>query len=298
MRVLWMLLAANVLQAQLALEPADSLSSTMINENSGMVASRVHEGVLWTLNDSGDTARIFAVDSRGRLLQPEWTDEYDGLHLAGADNIDWEDIAVDDAGNLIIGAFGNNGNARRDLAIYVLPEPDPFAVKQARVLRRIDFCWPDQTSWPDSAMNHDCEACFFGEGRMWFLTKHRSDQNACLYRLDPPRDTAGAWFTAFDAGIIHPLTKVGCLQVTFEEGIAGLVTAADLNRDESRLAILSYTSLLVCEGRPGQWLEGKVRRLSLRAGQCESLCWLGDRLLVGNEEGQLFFVDPEQLNNN
>ena len=38
-----------------------NLEGTVLNELSGLAASRIHEGVLWAHNDSGDSARIFAV---------------------------------------------------------------------------------------------------------------------------------------------------------------------------------------------------------------------------------------------
>ena len=80
--------------------------------------------VFWTHNDSGDAARVFATDRDGKLIQPDWYGgDYEGLKIKGAYNIDWEDIAIDNKGNLVIGAFGNNGNARRDLCLYLILNP-------------------------------------------------------------------------------------------------------------------------------------------------------------------------------
>lgn len=44
------------------------LQSDAISESSGLVASRTHDGVFWTHNDSGDAPRIFAIDRSGALL--------------------------------------------------------------------------------------------------------------------------------------------------------------------------------------------------------------------------------------
>ena len=64
------------------------IPNIQINEASGLAASRLHPGVLYTHNDSGDRARIFAVDSEsGETLA-----EYD-VARPGA-NHDWEDMAV------------------------------------------------------------------------------------------------------------------------------------------------------------------------------------------------------------
>jgi hypothetical protein len=83
------------------------IESQAIAESSGLVASRTHPGVFWTHNDSGDVARLFAIDARGALVGE--------FHVAGASHRDWEDIAADDAGYLYVGDFGNNANDRRDL---------------------------------------------------------------------------------------------------------------------------------------------------------------------------------------
>src|SRR5262249_47249846 len=48
----------------------------------------------------------------------------------GVANIDWEDIATDDAGHLYIGEIGNNDNRLPLRAIYRLDEPDPAVPRE------------------------------------------------------------------------------------------------------------------------------------------------------------------------
>ena len=50
---------------------------------------------------------------------------YRGVRIENARNYDWEDISSDPEGRLYIGDIGNNDSARRNLAIYVVDEPDP-----------------------------------------------------------------------------------------------------------------------------------------------------------------------------
>src|SRR5205085_1640483 len=71
------------------------LAAPGLTESSGIVASRIHPGVYWTHNDSGNPPELFAVDERGRNLGV-W-------RVSGASNVDWEDISSDAAGHLIIG---------------------------------------------------------------------------------------------------------------------------------------------------------------------------------------------------
>ncbi|MFQ5568616.1 MAG: hypothetical protein ACE5G0_03010 [Rhodothermales bacterium] len=91
-----------------------------IREASGLVASRKNPNVLWTHNDSGDTTRIYALNTEGKHL---------GTYtLEGAQARDWEDIALGPGPEpgkdyLYIGDIGDN-RAQYDLKyVYRVPEP-------------------------------------------------------------------------------------------------------------------------------------------------------------------------------
>ena len=77
-----------------------------------------YEDVFWVHNDSGDIARIFPVRRDGTSIIPP-DSESDGVLIKNGSNLDWEDIAFDNMGNIVIGACGNNANKRKDLGIYV-----------------------------------------------------------------------------------------------------------------------------------------------------------------------------------
>ena len=131
-----------------------------ITEMSGIVKSRTYDGVYWVHNDSGDEARLFAIDAEGRVIFPSFLtasyyaesaepgrEPWPGLSIAQASNVDWEDVAVED-GQLYIGDIGNNGNARRDLGVYVLNEPNPRAIAMTRALRFLPLRYPEQSQFP------------------------------------------------------------------------------------------------------------------------------------------------------
>jgi hypothetical protein len=88
-------------------------------ESSGLVASRRHPGVLWTHNDSGDAARLFAVGRDGRVLAT--------LRLAGVRARDWEALALgrDDRGApaLFVGDIGDNQGVWPWVTVYRVAEP-------------------------------------------------------------------------------------------------------------------------------------------------------------------------------
>ena len=97
-----------------------TLKSGSINEASGIAASRKNAGVLWVHNDSGDSARVFAINTKGIHL---------GIYnFKGAGAQDWEDIAIGPGPDpnkdyLYIGDIGDNASNRSFIKVYRVPEP-------------------------------------------------------------------------------------------------------------------------------------------------------------------------------
>jgi hypothetical protein len=100
-------------------EVALRLHDPRIQESSGMALGRRHPEVLWTHNDSGDDARLFAVGPDGRTLAT--------LTLAGVEARDWEGMAAgrDDRGRpaLFVGDIGDNNGVWSEVAVYRVGEP-------------------------------------------------------------------------------------------------------------------------------------------------------------------------------
>lgn len=99
------------------------LASAQIDEASGLAASWAHEGLLWTHNDSGDSARVFLMRPDGAVVAE--------VHLTSVEEaIDFEDIAVAPcaAGSpqscVYVADTGDNLSARDKVVIYRFPEPE------------------------------------------------------------------------------------------------------------------------------------------------------------------------------
>ncbi|NKB32598.1 MAG: hypothetical protein GKR91_05820 [Pseudomonadales bacterium] len=273
-----------------------------ISELSGIAKSRQYEDAYWVHNDSGDAPRLFALNGEGKVLIPPFLngqyhgeetergkESWPGLIVELAANIDWEDIAVAD-GNIYIADMGNNGNARRDLGIYVLTEPNPRAIFRARPLQFIPVAYPDQDSYPPEQWHFDSESLFVLDGVIYVLTKHRGEgifqlaTGTNLYRL---RD----WQT----DRINVLEKVDSHDDVF------FATAADLSPNEEWLAVTGYTELWLfpAPDEEGKWLSGEARRVGLSmltTGVAEAITWVDDStLLIGNERGGVFQVNVEDI---
>lgn len=113
-------MAADICPQYSAGASAGNLGSSLINEASGIAASRKNADVLWIHNDSGDSARVFAVDRKGALL---------GIYdLSGVSARDWEDIAIgpgpiEGQDYLYIGDIGDNSGVYPYVTVYRAAEP-------------------------------------------------------------------------------------------------------------------------------------------------------------------------------
>ncbi len=266
-----------------------------INEQSAVVTSARYPNVLWVLNDSGDKARLFAIRKDGSNIIPTFLEEryrnnlaYPGLTITGADNTDWESLTrIGDT--LIIADMGNNGNARRDLGVYFVLEPNPRARTSTRPLFWLTVAFPDQKKFPPKDWRFDCEAVFAYHGKLYFLSKER-DQG----RIDLPRPTTHLY--RLDTRHFHQVNQLK--QVDQREDLGGWITAAEMSPDEKILAILAQNPLVATiwlfpAPRFGDhFLRQNPRLLTIKkAGQAEGLCWLSNReILITNEEGQLIRV--------
>jgi len=289
------------------LERAGRVTHPPVNEMSGIVRSRWQDNVWWVHNDSGDEPRIFALDSTGSAHVAPWhTGDYaagdgatkqeeplwPGVQLGAAAHIDYEDIAVEDS-ILYLGDIGNNGNARRDLGIYVIREPY-FYDRRTRPLKHIPIAYPDQDAFPAKKWHFDAESLFIDDGTLYLLTKHRANQQigqfadgTKLYRLDSKRPQQVNELTLVDRHESIPPP-----------------TAAALSPNGEWLAVLGYSSLWLFP-RPAagdDWLSTEPRRFKLDANktkQAEAVTWDdGHTLRITNEQGDVWTLSGKTVGGN
>jgi hypothetical protein len=289
------------------LTPVGVIPHPALAEPSGMVQCGLDPNLFWVHNDSGDVPRLFAVDLKGQVSVPPWLAAkgfvarepkegeklYPGLAIKKAALNDWEDIARC-GDRLYIAETGNNGNARRDLGLYELFEPNPAAVEEASIFRFLPIAYPEQTTFPPlSPWEFDCEAVFCWNGRLYLITKNRP-----AFQVSTPADSANLYrLDSMDPLQVNMLTKIDRMEQT-----GGWVTAADANADGSLVAMVVQAPeqciWLFDSPRKGDLLfsrAARVRRLHFRdSGQIESLAFhqVGgkDEIVLINEERQVFRV--------
>jgi hypothetical protein len=223
-----------------------------LRESSGLAVSRRTPGLLWSHNDSGNAAVLYALDAdgivRGRVRVPIRTR-------------DWEDISAARCPSgdcLYIADIGDNREARGRVQIYRVPEPAPGDAETAP---------PEvfNASYADGP--HNAEAMFVVDADAFIVTR---DRTAGVYRAT--------------------MTASGGRELTFRRiGQLGLlaVTDAEASRDgttvvvrTSREAVFYRTADLMRSVRAPYfriWIDG------LREPQGEGVALDGNVLYLSSE---------------
>lgn len=277
---------ANAYNQKLTAQPRllTNLQDRRINESSGLAYSTYSRDVLWTHNDSGDDAFLFAIDRKGRTFAR--------YKVLGAKNIDWEDIATGQGVNgkpaLYILDGGDNNKRREDTTLYRVDEPlvDTSKTMQERTVPAFEafpFRYPDR--------HHDCETILIHPktGETLIVTKEE-DGRSGVYAFPNP---------------LHPNEKVTLKKVgeivfsnvylrgdtVFAKG-ERMATGGSVSFDGTRVIIRTYTRAFEWTVKPGQSLaealkgESRVQRIPLTI-QGESICYSPD--------GKSLFTTSERL---
>ncbi|MGH2917361.1 MAG: hypothetical protein ACRDLS_02000 [Solirubrobacteraceae bacterium] len=262
--------AAPPLCGRLAASVTGRVTSPAATELSGLVLSRSQAGILWSHNDSGNPPRLLALRRNGRLRAD--------LAVSGAENVDWEDIALASAprarGTLFIGDIGDNGKQRSEIVVYAIAEPrvgggsvarGATAAAQRLVLR-----------YPDGA--HDAEALIVdrASGTLLIVTK-AYDGNAGVYvtRRRSTRRTV-------------TLRRAARLSL----GLGAAITAGDLSADGGTLVLRSYDRAIVFARRGREPLARTLRRRPCVAGADLVDEGQGEALAL-TPSGRSFYTVPE-----
>ena len=120
--------------------PLLRVRDSRIVESSGLVASRLHPGVLWTVNDSSGAPVVYGVGEDGQTVAE--------LELAGVTQRDWEALAPttmpDGSPGLLVGDIGDNSGSReRGVVVYLVPEPAELGLVVARPARTYRLRYED-----------------------------------------------------------------------------------------------------------------------------------------------------------
>jgi hypothetical protein len=202
-----------------------------LDELSGLAASRAYPGVIYAHNDSGDTARFFAMDVYGHPLAE--------VRLQGAGAVDWEDMALGPCGKetcLFFGDIGDNMRKRSDYTVYRVREPTiPAAVLRDVVPEPLNL----EAHWEPLPFGYPGGERFNAEallvhpvtGDLYVVTKEQSAQRSRVFKFPQPL-TPRQTVTLIDLGpAAFPTTQ------------DTLATAADIHPCGNQLLVRMYNRI-------------------------------------------------------
>jgi hypothetical protein len=180
-----------------------------LRESSGLAKSQKHQGIYWTVNDSGDSARVFGIDTFGKVK---------AVLTFKAQVRDVEAVAVDRDGTIYIADIGDNKLNRDMIEIYTIPEPDQLADGDVRY-HRYDFTYPDGP--------HNAETLLVepGTNQLYIVTKVDKGAGA-IYAAPPAPSREGT----------NELTKLA-------PAPAGTFTDGTFLPDGQRVVLRTYTGV-------------------------------------------------------
>lgn len=272
---LWLVCAACAQESKL------DVLAELPNDLKETSACEFTNGKIWTTEDHGNEAKLFALDRSGKLLHT--------LQITGVKNNDWEELSSDSAGNLYIGDFGNNDNERRDLAIYRI---DAAQLNQTETVisAKTTFFYPDQKAFPPKKSQRifDCESFFVSGDYFYLISKNRSanfDGTAILYRV--PNKPGH-----------YPAQKISEFKTCGNYNRCA-VTGADISPDSKKVALLTSDKVFLFENfTADDFFSGDSKHIELNDfSQKEGIGFsTNDELLITDEKvkktgGNLYRLD-------
>ncbi|MBC8376007.1 MAG: hypothetical protein H8E26_08160 [FCB group bacterium] len=274
-----------------------------IDEQSAIIKSQTYDNVYWLCNDSGDKPFVFPVTELGEMIVPDFMkkryigdkiNDYPGIKIKNASLIDWEALAVL-KDTLVIADVGNNGNARRDMGVYLIPEPNPRSTYETRPLIWLPVRYEDQSEYPADEWEFDCESIFTFQGKIYFLTKHRADRHI-------RKPASGTKLYRMDTRFTHTANVLKL--VNRKDDLGGWVTDASMAQDESAMVFIAQNPLATIiwyfpkPKRGDDFLAQTPRTYSLvKADQAEGVCFKDPQtIIVTNEQREWFEIPLSAFN--
>jgi hypothetical protein len=231
---------------------AGNIQNSGLVEISGCAASRINNGVFWMHNDSGDSARIYAVSSSG-ASRGTYT-------LSGASASDYEDIAVGPGpvsgrSYIYVGDIGDNGASRSSKQVYRMAEPTLGTGSQGGTLatEKFTLVYPDGPRDAETLMVDPLNA------DLYIVSKREASNR--VYRFKAPLEN-GKTYTGVEVARIN---------------ISGL-DGGDISADGRRILIRNGSQVYLWLRAAGESVGTTLARAPVKVPtasepQGEAVCW-------------------------
>jgi hypothetical protein len=249
----------------------------VLDELSGLAASPSMPGVLYTHNDSGDSARFFALNSFGKEIAE--------LQLSGVIAVDWEDIAVgpcEASTCVFLGDIGDNLEQRSSYAIYRTREPqlrNYLGGHQAPP--ELELPYDSLPFTYPNGRRHNAETLLVHPqtGDVYVITKERAGLQSEVFKFPRP----------FTPGEMTTLLDVGPLSIPAQGD--SLLTGGDIHPCGNQVLFRMYNRAVLMRVPDDAGFEAVFSAQPIEVPsaidepQAEAICW--------GSEGRTYFTSSE-----
>ena len=265
-----------------------------IQEASGIVASLTNDNVIWTHNDSGDSNRIFAMDTQGKHIG-----EY---FLNDSQNRDWEDIAIGPGPEeglhyLYVGDIGDNFSENDIKHIYRVIEPQ---LNSSSNFNSIQLDGIESISFQYEDGNRDAETLIIDPlTKDIIIISKREATDVHIYSIPFPQDTD----TILTANLI--MTKDFYPNDNF--ATSQWIVGGDISHDGKEILVKSYTDIFYFSRTSNQSFYDALNNEEIKfpyitEPQGEAICWdanisgyytLSEEADDANQPSHLYFYQKD-----
>jgi hypothetical protein len=251
-----------------------------LSEVSGITVSRINKDIFWVINDSGNSASVYALNSKGKLL--------DTIEIQGVSNNDWEDIAsfeYEGKPYILIADVGDNFARRSKCFLHFIEEPDIEKLTGASTLS-VKPSWSITYTYEDGPRDCESVAVDTVTGKILLLSKR--DVPPVLYELPLTgmKNTVAKRLTE-----IKPLPRAADVLMDFSLG-SNMTTGMDISADGLSAAVLTYGNAFYYEKKPSEkwshvFKDTPKEIIVPPMRQAESICF--------GRDGLTLYITTEQL---
>lgn len=241
--------------------------SKKVNETSGLI---YFNRLFWTINDSGGKPTIYGIDEKSGKIVKE-------VKIANARNIDWEDIAQDEA-FIYVADTGNNAGKRKEFQIYKIAKSDILHQSQEKITVKATVITFKFKDLPKKLKTHnhnfDMESLVIVKGKLLVFSKNWANAKSTCYDIS--------------SGIAE---KIGSYNPK------GLLTGADYDSFNNRIIAIGYHKygkitqeppfLMIITDFNTPKESAKTYKLSdVKGLQTEGICLKNNTIYISNEKNK------------
>ena len=226
------------------------LENAQLDEASGLAASRLNRGYLWSHNDSGDKNRIFLFDTYGKGKY-EFT-------IQGAENRDWEDMAVvkesDGSATIYVADFGDNNAVYSSYAIYWFKEPvitaSTPALNTITQVNKVTF------TVSDGSRDMECLLVDQQTKDLFIISKRETQKH--LYKIPASNMVSGS---STKAEYLQTLDNISQPFSSAAQVIQGFyITAGSVSPDNTEILVKNYLEIYYWKRKEGETIPQALAR--------------------------------------